>query len=279
MKIFTIAEIGINHNGDINLAKKLIKQAKDTGFDAVKFQKRTVEKVYSKDELNSYRESPWGKTFREQKLGLEFEKNEFDEINKFCNELKIMWSCSAWDMESYKFLQNYNLKFNKIASPMLTNYELAKTIAKDKIKTFISTGMSTLDEIDKTVEIFEKENCKFELMHCISQYPFENKYANLNLINTLKKRYNCPVGYSGHEKSGQIISWAAISIGASSLERHITIDRSMYGSDQSASLEEEGCKKLIKGIRAIEECMGDGQKEILEIEMGSVKKLKFKSND
>ena len=279
MKIFTIAEIGINHNGDINLAKKLIKQAKDTGFDAVKFQKRTVEKVYSKDELNSYRESPWGKTFREQKLGLEFEKNEFDEINKFCNELKIMWSCSAWDMESYKFLQNYNLKFNKIASPMLTNYELAKTIAKDKIKTFISTGMSTLDEIDKTVEIFKKENCKFELMHCVSKYPFENKYANLNLINTLKKRYNCAVGYSGHEKSGQIISWTAIALGASSLERHITIDRSMYGSDQAASLEEQGCQKLIKGIRAIEECMGDGEKKILEIEESSVKKLKFKSID
>lgn len=136
MRIFTIAEIGINHNGDIKLAKKLIKQAKDSGFDAVKFQKRTVEKVYSKDELDSYRESPWGKTFREQKLGLEFGKKEFDEIDKFCDELKIQWSCSAWDIESYKFLQNYNLKFNKIASPMLTNYELAKTIAKDKIKTF-----------------------------------------------------------------------------------------------------------------------------------------------
>ena len=246
MKIFTIAELGINHNGDINLAKKLIKQAKHTGFDAVKFQKRTVEKVYSKDELNSYRESPWGKTFREQKLGLEFEKNEFDEINKFCNELKIMWSCSAWDMDSYKFLQNYNLNFNKIASPMLTNYELVKAIAKDKIKTFISTGMSTLEEIDRTVEIFEKENCKFELMHCISQYPFENKHANLNLINTLKKRYNCAVGYSGHEKSGQIISWTAIALGASSLERHITIDRSMYGSDQAASLEEQGCQKTAR---------------------------------
>ena len=206
MKIFTIAEIGINHNGDINLAKKLIKQAKDTGFDSVKFQKRTVEKVYSKEELNSYRESPWGKTFREQKLGLEFEKKEFDEINKFCDELKIQWSCSAWDMKSYKFLQNYNLKFNKIASPMLTNYELAKAIAKDKVKTFISTGMSTLEEIDKVVEIFKMENCEFELMHCISQYPFENKYANLNVINTLKKRYNCLVGYSGHEKTGQIIS-------------------------------------------------------------------------
>ena len=276
MKIFTIAEIGINHNGDINLAKKLIKQAKDAGFDSVKFQKRTVEEVYSKEELNSLRESPWGKTFREQKLGLEFEKKEFDEIDNFCNELKIEWSCSAWDIKSYKFLKNYNLKFNKIASPMLTNYELARAIAKDKIKTFISTGMSSLEEIDKTVEIFKMENCEFELMHCISKYPFENKHANLNTINTLKNRYKCSVGYSGHEKTGQIISWAAISIGATSLERHITIDRSMYGSDQAASLEEEGCKKLIKGIRAIEESLGDGEKKILEIEEGSVKKLKYK---
>ena len=275
MKIFTIAEIGINHNGDINLAKKLIKQAKDTGFDSVKFQKRTVEKVYSKEELNSYRESPWGKTFREQKLGLEFEKKEFDEINKFCDELKIQWSCSAWDMKSYKFLQNYNLKFNKIASPMLTNYELAKAIAKDQVKTFISTGMSTLEEIDKVVEIFKMENCEFELMHCISQYPFDDHKANLKMINILREKFNCKVGYSGHEKGGQAISFAAVSLGASSIERHFTLDRTMYGSDQSASLEPEGFKNLVNGIRKISNALkGDKVKKILPEEVEVAKKLR-----
>jgi len=279
MKTYTIAEIGINHNGDIKLAKKLIDQAKSAGFDSVKFQKRTIEKVYSKKELDSYRESPWGKTFKEQKLGLEFGKKEYDEINDYCNSVKIDWSASAWDIESYKFLQNYNLKFNKIASPMLTNLKLANIIAKDQIKTFISTGMSSLDEIDRTVEIFEKEKCQFELMHCISNYPFGNEHANLNIIQSLKKRYNCKVGYSGHEKSGFLISCIAVSLGASSIERHITLDRSMYGSDQAASLEAEGCKKLITGIRATEQSLGTGIKKIFEIEKDSIAKLKYKNID
>lgn len=279
MKTFTIAEIGINHNGDVEIAKKLILQAKNSGFDAVKFQKRTVEIVYSKKELDSERVSPWGKTFREQKLGLEFEKKEFDSIDKYCKELKIDWSCSAWDLDSFKFLQTYELKFHKIASPMLTNYPLVEAIAKSKIKTFISTGMSTLDEIDKCINIFKKESSNYELMHCVSHYPFENKDANLNIINTLRKRYNCNVGYSGHEKAGQLISWTAVALGATSIERHITLDRSMYGSDQAASIEEEGCKKLIKGIRAIEICLGSEEKKILEIEQGSVQKLKYKAID
>lgn len=276
MSVFTIAEIGINHNGDIEIAKKLIRQAKRCGFDAVKFQKRTIEEVYSKEELDSTRESPWGNTFRDQKLGLEFEKEEFDEINVLCKSLNINWGCSAWDINSYKFLRNYNLNFNKIASPMLTNYSLLEHVAKDGLKTYISTGMSTIEEIDKAVQIFEDVNCNYELMHCVSKYPFEDHHANLNVIKFLKKRYKCNVGYSGHEKSGQLISWSAVALGASSIERHITLDRTMYGSDQSASLEEVGCKKLIKGIRVIENSFGEKQKTILDIEKETIKKLKYK---
>ena len=276
MRVFTIAEIGINHNGDIEIAKKLIRQAKRCGFDAVKFQKRTIEEVYSKEELDSARESPWGNTFRDQKLGLEFGKDEFDEINELCKSLNINWGCSAWDINSYKFLRNYNLNFNKIASPMLTNYSLLEHVAKDGLKTYISTGMSTIEEIDKAVQIFEDVNCNYELMHCVSKYPFEDHHANLNVIKFLKKRYKCNVGYSGHEKSGQLISWSAVALGASSIERHITLDRTMYGSDQSASLEEVGCKKLIKGIRVIENSFGEKQKTILDIEKETIKKLKYK---
>lgn len=276
MSVFTIAEIGINHNGDIEIAKKLIRQAKRCGFDAVKFQKRTIEEVYSKEELDGARASPWGNTFRDQKLGLEFEKEEFDEINELCKRLNINWGCSAWDINSYKFLKNYKLNFNKIASPMLTNYSLLEHVARDGLKTYISTGMSTIEEIDKAVQIFEDVNCNYELMHCVSKYPFEDHHANLNLIKFLKKRYKCNVGYSGHEKSGQLISWSAVALGASSIERHITLDRTMYGSDQSASLEEVGCKKLIKGIRVIENSFGENQKTILDIEREAVKKLKYK---
>ena len=159
---------------------------------------------------------------------------------------------------------------------MLTNYSLLEHVAKDGLKTYISTGMSTIEEIDKAVQIFEDVNCNYELMHCVSKYPFEDHHANLNVIKFLKKRYKCNVGYSGHEKSGQIISWSAVALGASSIERHITLDRTMYGSDQSASLEEVGCKKLIKGIRVIENSFGEKQKTILDIEKETIKKLKYK---
>ena len=245
-KPYLIAEIGINHNGDIKVAKKLIDIAKEANFDAVKFQKRDVNLVYSKEILDSFRESPWGTTQREQKFGLEFNKEEYDEIDAHCKLMKIDWFASAWDLNSLKFLENYKLKFNKIASAMIVDKVFLKEVASQK-HTFISTGMSTLNDIDQAVEIFKNEKCSFELMHCVSTYPMKSEDANLLTINSLKNRYNCNVGYSGHE-NGVVVSLAAFSLNISSLERHITLDRTMYGSDQAASLELKGMKNLTDSI-------------------------------
>ena len=199
--MFLIAEIGINHNGDLKIAKELIMKSKDAGFDAVKFQKRDVNLVYTKEFLDSPRESPWGKTQRDQKLGLEFGLNDYKEIDKFCKNNNILWSASAWDINSQKFLRQFNLAFNKVASPMMGNFPLLKEIASEKRKTFISTGMCELKEIDDVVEIFKKEKCDFELMHCVSTYPMKDEDANLKAIITLREKYKCNVGYSGHESS------------------------------------------------------------------------------
>ncbi|MEI8218030.1 MAG: N-acetylneuraminate synthase family protein [Elusimicrobiota bacterium] len=236
MSIFIIAEIGINHNGDINIAKDLIKLAKECGCDAVKFQKRAIDAVYTKELLDSYRESPWGKTQRAQKEGLEFGLKEYKEIEKYCKEIGIEWFASAWDMESQKFLRQFNCRYNKVASAMLVYNDLLKEIASEKKHTFISTGMSDIKVIDNAVEIFRKAGCPFELMHCVSTYPMDDEDANLNRIKTLKERYKCHVGYSGHEV-GLAVSYAAVAFGITSLERHITLDRAMYGSDQAASIE------------------------------------------
>lgn len=252
-KIFTIAEIGINHNGDINIAKQLIKYSKEAGFDCVKFQKRTINTVYSQEILDSQRESPWGNTTRDQKEGLEFNHNDYLEIDKYCKELEIEWFASAWDQDSLLFLQNFNLTFNKIASAMIVDINFLKSVARQKKYTFISTGMSTKENIDTAVKIFRDENCRFELMHCVSTYPMPEAQANLNTIISLRELYNCNVGYSGHE-NGIAVSFAAAALGITSLERHITLDRAMYGSDQSASLEPVGFRNLIGGIRKIEKC-------------------------
>ena len=247
IKPYLIAEIGINHNGDIKIAKDLIKNAKYCKFDSVKFQKRTTDIVYEKNTLDSPRESPWGTTTREQKLGLEFEKNQYDEIDRYCKEIEIDWFASAWDIKSLEFLDNYNLKYHKIASAMIVDLKFVEQVALRKKHTFISTGMSTKSNIDDVVRIFKKNNCSFELMHCVSTYPMKPEDANLITINQLKKEYGCNVGYSGHE-NGVVISLAAMMLGISSLERHITLDRTMYGSDQSASLEFSGMKDLTSSI-------------------------------
>lgn len=270
---FIIAEIGINHNGSIEIAKQLIDWAVKSGCDAVKFQKRTVEKVYTKEELDRYRESPWGTTNREQKVGLEFGKKEYDIIDAYCKEKNIYWFASAWDIDSQMFLRQYNLKYNKIASAMLTNIELLELVASEKRYTFISTGMSTVDEIDKAVDVFRKANCPFELMHCNSTYPMKNEDANLAMIQTLRNKYKCQVGYSGHE-TGRIVSFAAAVLGASSIERHITLDRTMYGSDQPASLEVTEFYKLVTEIRKLPEIIGDGKKVLSEAELVVRKKLR-----
>ena len=272
--VFITAEIGINHNGDIEIAKKLIDIAKKCGCDAVKFQKRTVEKVYSKETLDSPRDSPWGKTTRDQKLGLEFNKNEYDEIDAYCKEKKIEWFASAWDIDSQLFLGNYQLKYNKIASAMLTSVELLNIVAEEKKHTFISTGMSTIDQISHAVKTFKNSDCPFELMHSNSSYPMNPSEANLLCIKTLKEKFNCNEGYSGHESSGYYISLTAAFLGATSIERHITLARDMYGSDQAASLEPVGLERLVRDIRALNLIMGDGVKRIYPSEIPVMKKLR-----
>ncbi len=249
-KPFLIAEIGINHNGDLNIAKKLIKNAKEVGFNAVKFQKRDIYKVYSREILDTPRESPWGTTTEDQKKGLEFSYDEYLEIDRYCKKLKIDWFASAWDLESLNFLDQFKLKYQKIASAMIVDTNFLEEVAKRKKHTFISTGMSNLGNIDNAVKIFKENNCSFELMHCVSTYPMKPEDANLLTINALKKRFKCDVGYSGHE-NGVAISLAACTLNISSLERHITLDRTMYGSDQSASMEYGGMRNLINSINKI----------------------------
>lgn len=272
---FIIAEIGINHNGNMDFVTKLIAKSKKAGADAVKFQKRDINLVYSKEELSKYRESPWGLTNFDQKKGLELSFENYKEIDDYCKKIDIIWFASAWDINSQNFLKPFNLKFNKIASAMIVDELFLEAVAKEKKYTFISTGMSSYNEIDKAVEIFRENKCEFELMHCVSAYPFEAKHASLNLINEMKKRYNCNVGYSGHEKSGVAISFAAVALGATSLERHITLDRTMYGSDQAASLSIEGFAGLVSGVRDIEKAVnGQNEKKILDIEIEVAKKLR-----
>lgn len=273
MHTFIIAEIGINHNGDLGIAKKLIDVAIIAGCDAVKFQKRTVDKVYDSELLDSYRESPWGNTQRAQKEGLEFDWESYCIIDSYCKEKGIEWFASAWDIDSQKFLQKFNLKYNKVASAMLTNEKLLDEIAREGRYTFIATGMSTYDEIDRAVEIFRRSNCPYELMHCNSTYPMESKEANLNVIKGLKDKYGCNVGYSGHE-TGTLVSTCAVALGASSIERHITLDQTLYGSDQKASLEPYELCLLVKNIRETEKIMGSGQKILSEGELKIKTKLR-----
>jgi N-acetylneuraminate synthase len=255
-KPFLIAEIGINHNGDIKIAKQLIDQAVIAGFDAVKFQKRDINLVYSKEILDTPRESPWGTTAREQKNGLEFDLDNYKKIDNYCKSKNIDWFASAWDLNSLKFLNNFNLKYNKIASAMIVDNIFLNEVAKEKKYTFISTGMSTLRNIEIAVDIFRKNNCPFELMHSVSTYPMAVEDANLLTINALKKKFNCKVGYSGHE-DGVAVSLAAISLGISSLERHITLSRSMYGSDQAASLEPRGMRELVSSLTIMIKAFGE----------------------
>ena len=269
-----IAEIGINHNGDISIAKQLIDMAKNAGCDAVKFQKRTIDIVYTKEYLGSPRESPWGTTEREQKEGLEFGKEEYDEVDAYCKQVGIDWFASAWDVPSQHFLQQYNLKYNKIASPMLSHRELLETVGEEGKQAFVSTGMSTYEQIDQAVEILHHHDCPFVLMHCVSEYPAAESILNLRCINELRARYGCRVGYSGHEV-GVIPGVLAVMMGAVAVERHISLERAMYGSDQAASLEERGLELLVAYIREIPIVMGDGVKRITKAEEANAQKLRY----
>jgi N-acetylneuraminate synthase len=261
MSVFVIGEIGINHNGDLGIAKQLIDVASEAGADAVKFQKRTIDLVYEKDMLDSPRESPWGTTQRAQKEGLEFGEGEYREIDSYCRDKGIDWFASAWDLESQEFLRKFECKYNKVASAMIVYEPLLSMIAEEGKHTFISTGMSQESDVAKAINIFKEAGCPFELMHTISTYPMDEEDANLNRINTLRDKFKCSVGYSGHEV-GLAVSYAAAALGITSLERHITLDRSMYGSDQSASVEPSGFRMLVGAVRKIELAMGDGALEM-----------------
>jgi len=273
MSIFIIAEIGINHNGDMSICKELIDVAVESGCNAVKFQKRDLNEVYTQDFLNSPRESSWGVTQREQKAGLEFGLSDYQEINQYCNDKDIEWFASAWDLNSQKFLSQFDCKYNKVASAMIVYKDLLRVIASEGKHTFISTGMSTYNDIQEAVNIFRGEGCSFELMHTVSTYPMKDEKANLNMINTLRDKFNCNVGYSGHEV-GLAISNAAAALGITSLERHITLDRSMYGSDQSASVEPAGFRQLLGAVRKVEGAMGDGVRRVIEDEIPIARNLR-----
>jgi len=272
--VFITAEIGINHNGDIDITKKLIDVAISAGCDAVKFQKRNIEKVYSKSVLDSPRDSKWGNTTRDQKLGLEFDLDEYKIIDNYCKNNNIEWYASSWDLDSQDFLKQFNLKHNKVASAMLTNISLLEKIAEEKKHCFISTGMSTIEQIESAINIFKKFECPFDLQHSNSSYPMNPEEANLKCIQTLKEKFNCNVGYSGHESMGYLICISAVLLGASSIERHITLDRSMYGSDQAASLEPQGLNRLVRDIRGIDQILGDGIKRIWPSEIPVMEKLR-----
>ena len=272
--VFICAEIGINHNGSLDITKKLIDVAISAGCDTVKFQKRTVNKVYSKELLDSPRESPWGTTQRKQKEGLEFSLEQYKKIDKYCKRKKIQWYVSCWDIDSQIQMRKFKTKYNKVASAMLTHHKLLEVIAEEKKYTFISTGMSTMRDIEKAVKIFRKHKCPFELMHAHSSYPMPNNEANLKLIPALTKKFKCKVGYSGHEQGTTDVTIPAVMMGATSIERHITLNRTWYGHDQIASLGPSGLTRVVGFIRTIDSIMGDGKKRIWESEIPNMKKLR-----
>lgn len=272
-KVFIAAEIGINHNGDMEITKKLIDLAVEAGCQGVKFQKRTVDKMYTKEFLDSPRESPWGTTQRDQKEGLEFSAEDYKEIDAYCKSKNIAWYASAWDIDAQVFLQQFDCPYNKVASAMLTKLDLMEVIAKEKKHTFIAVGMSSEEEISACVDIFRKHDCPFELMHAVSTYPMLPEEANLNYMNTLREKYGCDVGFSSHEM-GNICCYGAVALGATSIERHVTLDRSMYGSDQSSSIEPDELKDLVARIRELESAMGDGVRVLSSRELETRDKLR-----
>ncbi len=275
IKPFLIGEIGINHNGSLQNAKKLIDLAKNCGFSAVKFQKRNPDISTPENQKDKLRQTPWGEiSYLNYKKKIEFGKKEFNEINKYCKEKKIIWFASPWDLDSVKFLKQFRLKYNKIASAMITNLNLLEEVAKEKKTTFISTGMSNLREIRKCINIFKRNKCKFILMHCVSTYPCPIEDLNLNMITTLKKKFKCEVGYSGHE-SEVSPSLIAYFLGAKYIERHITLDRSMWGTDQAASLSEDGMKNLSNILNKTHKVLGDGVKKISSKEKKLLQKFKY----
>ncbi len=274
--VFVIAEIGINHNGELETAKKLIRTAAEAGCDAVKFQKRTPEICVPKDQWDKMRETPWGYiSYIDYKKKMEFGPAEFQEIDKLCKELGILWFASCWDEESVAFMEKFNPPCHKVASASLTDRGLLEALRKTGRPIILSTGMSSVAQIDKAVEVLGKEN--LVLMHTVSTYPAEHHHLNLSAVQTLADRYQVPVGYSGHEK-GVVPSVVATALGACAVERHITLDRTMWGTDQAASLEPKGLKMLVKEIRILEQAIGDGVKRVLAEEIPIAEKLRRKKD-
>tara|TARA_R100000315_G_scaffold24444_2_gene9235 strand:+ start:1368 stop:2228 length:861 start_codon:yes stop_codon:yes gene_type:complete len=283
-KTYIIAEIGINHNGDLDIAKKLIDIASLSGCDSVKFQKRNPDVCVPEHQKGVMRDTPWGRmTYLEYKYKVEFGKEEYDEIDRYCKERNIQWSASPWDMDSLEFLNQYDLPYIKIPSAMLTNDELLIAARNTGKKVILSTGMSTLKEIDhannllihggKMPERMGQGNKNYALLHCNSQYPAPLEELNLSAIKTLKEKFFCEVGYSGHEfRLGTSV--AAVYLGATIIERHITLDRTMWGTDHLSSVEPQGLIKLVKGIRELETCYGDGELGCSPGELEIAKKLR-----
>lgn len=274
-KIFLIAEAGINHNGSISDAKKLMSLAKKYNFDAIKFQKRDLEVCIPEDQKYIIRETPWGNiTYLDYKKKIELNYNQYKSLKNYSKKIGIELFVSCWDVESLNLMKPLKLKFNKIASAMITNQKLLIAVAKERKKTFISTGMCNMSDIEKAVKIFKKYKCKFVLMHSVSIYPCDEKILNLNLIKTLKNKFKCEVGYSGHESTVSP-TITAYFLGADYIERHITLDRASWGTDQSASLEEKGMENLSSLLKKIPLTLGDGKKRFLAQEKKASKKMRY----
>ncbi len=268
---FVVAEIGINHNGDVEIAKRLVDAAVAAGCDAVKFQKRGIDAVYSPEELGRPRESPFGSTNRELKEGLEFDKSEYEEIDHYCQERDILWFVSCWDQGSVDFMERFEPPCYKIPSALLTHDELLCYHRKQGRPIILSTGMSTMDEIRHAVEVLGEKD--LVILHCTSTYPSQPRELNLLAINTLRQEFDCPIGYSGHEVGLQT-TVAAATLGACVIERHVTLDRAMWGSDQAASVEPQGLARLVRDIRAVEAALGDGRKVVYDSELPVRAKLR-----
>jgi N-acetylneuraminate synthase len=270
--VYVIGEIGINHNGDVEIAKKLIDVAVEAGCQAVKFQKRTPEISTPKDQRDKIRQTPWGEmTYLEYKYKVEFEEPEYTEIDAYAKEKGVQWFASPWDAPSVDFLEKMGVPTHKVASASVTDHEMLHALAATGKPIILSTGMSTLEQIDAAVEILGTD--KLVILHATSTYPLPPEEANLRTITTLQERYNVPVGYSGHE-TGLQISLAAVALGAVAVERHITLDRAMWGSDHASSLEPKGLDNLVRDIRILEKALGDGQKRVMPGEFSPMSRLR-----
>lgn len=271
---YIIAEIGINHNGDMTIAKGLIDAAKKCGCDAVKFQKRNPEKSVPADMRDRMRETPWGYiTYLEYRYKIEFDLEEYREIDDYCRQVGIDWFASSWDVDSVDFLEEFSPLAHKIGSALLTDRELLQRVRQTGRPVILSTGMSTIEQIRAAVGILGTENTL--IAHCTSTYPCPKEELNLNMITTLQREFACPIGYSGHEV-GLATTIAAVTLGAAFVERHITLNRAMWGSDQSASVEPNGMSRLVHDIRGMESALGDGIKQVYPSEVEAMKRLRVR---